>query len=88
MILSTRMRELRLSKNWTRETLALRAGITISSLKRFETTGKASLELILKVSFALSRLQEFDGLFLPSAASSMKELEEQNREIKRSRGRI
>ena len=46
-LLAGRVKTLRLLKGWTRETLARRAGVTAASLKRFETSGKASLELVL-----------------------------------------
>ena len=47
--LAQRSRAMRLHKGWTRQTLAKRAGVTESSLKRFENNGKASLELVLKI---------------------------------------
>ena len=50
---------------WTRDTLANRAGISTYSLKRFETTGKASLELVLKAVYALGTLEEFGKLLQP-----------------------
>jgi len=71
-----RVRTLRLRKEWTRETLAKRAGVSAASLKRFETTGKASLELVLKVAHALGRLEEFNKVFQPSLAQSIEELEQ------------
>jgi len=73
--LAERAKALRLLKGWTRDTLAMRAGVTSASLKRFETTGKASLELVLKVSHALARLEEFGKLLQPPAARSIDELE-------------
>jgi transcriptional regulator with XRE-family HTH domain len=63
-LLADRARGLRLLKGWTRNTLAQRAGVTAASLKRFEATGKASLELVLKVAYALARLDEFGKLLV------------------------
>jgi len=85
--LGGRVRALRLLEEWTRDTLARRAGVSTASLKRFETTGKASLMLVLKVAHALGRLDEFDGLLGPPAARSMAELERQTLTSPRSRGR-
>lgn len=85
--LADRIRALRLARNWTRATLAARAGVTTASLKRFESTGKASLELVLEVALALGRLDELDGLFEPPGPESMAELEEQSRRPGRKRGR-
>lgn len=85
--LAGRLRALRLLKDWTRETLARRAGVSTASLKRFETSGKASLELILKVAHALDRLEEFNRILLPPPVRSMKELEERERTPAPRRGR-
>ena len=73
--LASRMKTLRLGRKLTRDTLASRAGVTSASLKRFETTGKASLELVLKLAAALGRLDEFGKLLTPPPATSIKELE-------------
>lgn len=86
--LADRAKALRLLKGWTRETLAKRAGVSAASLKRFETTGKASLELVLKLAHALSRLDEFGKLFQPPAAQSIEELERRSTKSIRKRGRI
>ena len=87
-LLAERVKSLRLIKGWTRNTLAMRAGVSTASLKRFETTGKASLELLLKTAHALSRLQEFNKLFAPPAARSIDELEARGDPPVRKRGRI
>jgi len=87
-LLAERAKTLRLLKGWTRETLAKRAGVTAASLKRFETSGKASLELVLKVAHALARLEEVEALFQPPAARSIEELEQQAAKPTPKRGRI
>jgi HTH-type transcriptional regulator/antitoxin HipB len=76
--LANRVKRLRLMQGFKRETLAHRAGVTVASLKRFETTGKASLELLLKVVFALGRLDEFVDLLQPPPARSMADIERQS----------
>jgi len=87
-LLAGRVKTLRLLKGWTRETLAKRAGVTAASLKRFETSGKASLELVLKVAHALARLEEVGALFQPPAARSIEELEQRAATSVPKRGRI
>ena len=86
--LADRAKALRLLKGWTRETLARRAGVSASSLKRFETTGKASLALVLKISHALARLDEFGKILQPPPAGSIEELQRRAAKPGRKRGRI
>ncbi|MBI5211220.1 MAG: helix-turn-helix transcriptional regulator [Elusimicrobia bacterium] len=86
--LAARLRSLRLAKGWTRHTLAMRAGITAASLKRFENFGKASLELVLKTAHALARLEDFNKLLEPPAAQSLAELEKREALPARKRGSI
>jgi transcriptional regulator with XRE-family HTH domain len=86
-LLGDRVRTLRLLEDWTRDTLASRAGVAASSLKRFETTGKASLDLVLRVAHALGRLEEFDAILIPQPARTLADLERQSQGPSRKRGR-
>jgi transcriptional regulator with XRE-family HTH domain len=85
--LAARLKELRLLKRWKRRTLAERSGVTEASLKRFEQTGKVSMENFLKLVLALGRLDEIETLLRPVAARSIKELEQQEEKTPR-RGSI
>ena len=49
----------------------VRAGISGASLKRFETTGAASLDLVLRLAFALGRLEDFAEAFRPQEAATL-----------------
>lgn len=86
--LASRVRALRLARNWKRDTLAARAGVSAASLKRFERTGKVSLEALLKLCDALERLDELDRILQPAAVRSMKELEQLAEERRPKRGRL
>jgi transcriptional regulator with XRE-family HTH domain len=86
--LAARVKALRLLREWTQTTLADRAGVTAASYRRFETTGKASLELVLKVAHALARLEEFDQLLQPPPARSIEELQQRSAQPTRKRGSI
>lgn len=86
--LAGRARGLRLLRGWTQATLARRAGVTVASYRRFETSGKASLELVLKVALALGRLEEFEQLFQPPPARSIEELERRSAGPARKRGSV
>ncbi len=85
--LSIRLKELRLLKKWKRSTLAKRSGVTESSLKRFEQTGKVSMKNFLKLIFALGRLDEIDALLISPAPQSLKELKKNEKMISK-RGSI
>jgi len=88
MALAGRIKALRLLRGWTQATLARRAGVTAASYRRFETKGKASLELVLKVVHAMSRLEEFDQLLQLPPARTIEELEQQTTKPTRKRGSI
>ena len=85
--LAERAKDLRLQRTWTRETLAERAGVSAASLKRFETTGAASLDLLLRVAFALGRLEDFAQALEPPPAATLAELQERFERQPRRRGR-
>jgi transcriptional regulator with XRE-family HTH domain len=85
--LAERARSLRLDSNWTRATLSDRAGVSVASLKRFENTGMASLDLVLKVAHALGRMDEFAALLAPPEARTLAELERRVDRPQRRRGR-
>jgi len=86
--LADRAKALRLANAWTRTTLASRAGISEASLKRFESTGSASLELVLKVAFALARLEDFSPVFRPPQVTTLAELLASDDRPVRKRGRL
>ncbi len=85
--LARRARELRLLKGYKRQTIAERADISPASLKRFETTGKISLESLLKLANALGRLGEFDGLLKLPKAKTIDELTKRSTMAIPKRGR-
>ena len=60
--MATRFKARRLAMNLTQEGLASRAGMSWSSLKRFEYTGLISLESLLKLALILGCLDDFDGV--------------------------
>lgn len=84
--LSTRLRALRLAAGWKQTTLAEHSGVTVASLRRFESTGEISLTNLLKMAWALGRLEEFDKLFKPMEVTSIRELEERASRPVRKRG--
>jgi transcriptional regulator with XRE-family HTH domain len=63
--LAERHRTLRKQLKLSQEEMAERSGVSLGSLKRFENTGKISLDSLLKLMHLLGRLNEIDKLLLP-----------------------
>ena len=53
---------LRLAQGWTQDGLAARSGLSLGSLKRFETTGRIAYDSLLQLAFALGKLDRFHDL--------------------------
>jgi transcriptional regulator with XRE-family HTH domain len=66
-----RARQLRLLRKLRQSELATRAGIGVATVHRFEKTGTASLENVLRIATALSADAVFDKLFEPPAYASL-----------------
>ncbi len=58
-------KKLRKQKGLSQIDLAERSGVSLGSLKRFETKGKVSLESLLKLVFVLGRLSDFESVLKP-----------------------
>jgi transcriptional regulator with XRE-family HTH domain len=86
--LAARVKALRLAKGWKQATLARRSGVSLASLRRFEESGRISLQSLLELAFALHRLDDFAALLHPPRASSLAELEAAEERPVRKRGRI
>lgn len=86
--LAARLRELRLDRGWRQLTLAERSGVSLGSLRRFEASGKVSLQNLLKLAFALGRLDDFDRVLQAPPASSMAEFEAAQEKPARKRGTV
>jgi transcriptional regulator with XRE-family HTH domain len=60
--LSKRFKQKRLEFDLTQEGLASKSFVSLGSIKRFESTGKISLESLLKISFILDCLEDFNNI--------------------------
>lgn len=83
---AVRARAARLAADLTQAGLAARSGVSLGSLKRFESTGAISLEALARLAIALHAEQCFDGLFSPKPFASMAEVLAAA-PVKRKRGR-
>ena len=55
----------RKSLGYTQQELATRSGVSLGSLKRFESSGQISLESLLKLAFILECLGDFEKVCEP-----------------------
>ncbi|MCK5683148.1 helix-turn-helix transcriptional regulator [bacterium] len=76
LLIASRVKKLRLNQRLKRQSLADIAGVSVSTLKHFETTGNISLKTLLLIATALGRIEEISKLFQIEEISSLKELEE------------
>jgi transcriptional regulator with XRE-family HTH domain len=78
----------RLSLNFSQQTLSDRSGVSLGVLKKFEQTGKISLESLLKIALVLGALEEFKDLFKQTKLEHLTSLDELIKRKKRKRGRL
>lgn len=71
--LGARARRIRIVRKLSQAELAIRAGIGIATVHRFEKTGTASIENVLRIATALNAEAGFDQLFAPPAYASLDE---------------
>lgn len=60
--LRIKFKEKRLAMSYTQKECATRSGVSLGSLKRFESSGQISLESFLKLALVLECLGDFDGV--------------------------
>jgi transcriptional regulator with XRE-family HTH domain len=80
-------KEKRLSLNLSQKTLSERSGVSFGVVKKFERTGKISLESLLKLALALNALKDFFKLFSQTPPEELRSLDEILKEKTRKRGR-
>lgn len=61
--LGARLKAQRLAQSFAQEELAVRAGVSIGTVKNLENTGQASLESVLRIALALGLADHFQALF-------------------------
>lgn len=68
-----RAKQLRLLRKLRQAELATRAGVGVATIHRFEKTGTASLENVLRIATALNADAAFNKLFEAPAYASLEE---------------
>lgn len=84
--LASRVKQRRLEMKLTQAGLCKRAGINLSSYRRFERTGKLALDSLARLSIIFDRIEEFDALFKTPHYNSLDEVINDTTEKKRKRG--
>jgi transcriptional regulator with XRE-family HTH domain len=71
--IGARARQLRLLRKLRQDELATRAGVGVATIHRFEKTGTASFENVLRIATALHAEKGFAKLFEAPAYASLEE---------------
>lgn len=85
--IAKKMQARRLFLNLSQKSISERSGVSFGVIKKFERTGKISLESLLKIALILDSLEEFDGLFKEKDLENLVTLDELLKDKKRKRGR-
>ena len=72
--IAERMVQLRKRKKLSQKSLALRSGVSLGSLKRFEQTGEISLQSLTKIAIALEVEGDLEELFSKVPFASIEEV--------------
>ncbi|MBY0545557.1 MAG: helix-turn-helix domain-containing protein [Gammaproteobacteria bacterium] len=87
--LAERAQAKRLVLNLSQKTLSERSGVSFGVIKKFERTGKISLESLLRLAWILDALDDFNALFKPAPPESFLSLDELLKaKTSRKRGRL
>lgn len=81
-----RVRQRRLEKGWTQKMLAVKAGVSLGSYRRFESSGEISLRSLLMLAFALDMTDDFETLFSGRTYQSIDDILKAEQSKQRKRG--
>lgn len=84
--IAQRVKQRRLEKGWTQNMLATKAGVSLASYRRFETSGEISLRSLVMLAFALEMTDEFENLFSRKAYQSLDDIIKAEQPKQRKRG--
>ena len=81
-----RVKQRRLEKGWTQKMLAGKAGVSLPSYRRFESSGEISLRSLVMLAFALDMTDEFETLFSSKTYQSIDDIIKAEQPKQRKRG--
>lgn len=79
LLIAGNAKRLRLSKNLSRRSLAQKSGVPESNIKRFETTGKISLDGLLLIAICLEAEAPLMNLFASPHLLTLQDLKNHGR---------
>lgn len=81
-----RVKQRRLEKGWTQKMLAAKAGVSLPSYRRFESSGEIALRSLVMLAFALDMTDEFETLFSSKTYQSIDDIVNIGQAKQRKRG--
>lgn len=84
--IAQRVKQRRLEKGWTQKSLAAKAGLSVPSYRRFESSGEISLRSLVMLAFSLDMTEEFETLFNSKTYQSIDDLIKAEQPKQRKRG--
>lgn len=79
-LIAARIRDIRKRKKMSQKKLSEKSGVSLGSVKRFESSGEISLISLTKIAIALNCGNELEGLFENTGFESIQEvINEQNK---------
>ena len=77
--IAQRLRKIRKRKALSQESLALKSGVSLGSIKRFENTGEISLKSLTKIATALECVNDLQNIFADVAYRNIEEVVNESR---------
>ena len=84
--IAQRVKQRRLEKGWTQKMLAAKAGLSLPSYRRFESSGEISMRTLVMLAFALDMTDEFETLFSSKTYQSIDDIVKSEQTKQRKRG--
>ena len=84
--IAQRVKQRRLEKGWTQKMLAAKAGLSLPSYRRFESSGEISVRSLVMLAFALDMTDEFETLFSSKSYQSIDDILKAGQTKQRKRG--
>ena len=84
--IAQRVKQRRLEKGWTQKMLAAKAGLSLPSYRRFESSGEISMRSLVMLAFALDMTDEFETLFSSKSYQSIDDIVKAEQTKQRKRG--